>query len=247
AQLLSGEDEDISKTLLRAFKKSNIRVLTSATVEKAEVNEEGVGLWIQGETQEHIQCELVLCAIGRDPYTQGLNLENAGVKRNTKGFIEINGAFQTAQKHIYAVGDCIDTPAFAHTAYAEARIAAHNILNGGLDTNTHINPSTIFSHPQIASCGLREKEAKEQGIKIDVKKAFFKVNAKAKIKGDDSGFAKIIICSDSNVILGAAIIGVEATEIIHEMVVAVEKKLTAKELIGMIHVHPSVSEIIRYL
>lgn len=247
SQLLSGEDEDISKTLLRAFKKSNIRVLTSVAVEKAEANEEGVELWIQGETQEIIQCELVLCAIGRDPYTQGLNLENAGVKRNTKGFIEVNCAFQTAQKHIYAVGDCIDTPAFAHTAYAEARIAAHNIISSGADTNIHINPSTIFSNPQIARCGVSEREAKEQGIAIYVKKAFFKANAKSKIKGDDSGFAKIIVCSESNVILGAAIIGMEATEIIHEMVVAVEKKLTAEELIGMIHVHPSVSEIVRYL
>jgi len=247
SQLLSSEDEDVAKTLLRAFKKSNIRVLTSTSIQKAEVNEAGVELFIEGETQEHIWCELVLCAIGRDPYTEGLDLENAGVKRNAKGFIEVNGAFQTTQNHIYAVGDCIDTPAFAHTAYVEAQIAAHNISNGESNTNTHINPSTIFSNPQIASCGMREKEAKEQGRAIEVKKAFFKVNAKAKIKGDDSGFAKIIICSESNVILGAAIIGVEATEIIHEMVVAIEKKLTAKELMGMIHVHPSVSEIVRYL
>lgn len=247
SQLLSGEDEDVAKTLLRAFKKSNIRVVTSAVVQKAEVNESGVELFIQGEIEERIGCELVLCAIGRDPYTQGLNPENAGVKRNAKGYIEVNGAFQTAQKHIYAVGDCIDTPAFAHTAYAEARIAAHNIISSGADTNIHINPSTVFSNPQIARCGVSEREAKEQGRTIEVKKAFFKVNAKAKIKGDDSGFAKIIICSESNVILGVAIIGVEATEIIHEMVVAVEKKLTAEELIGMIHVHPSVSEIVRYL
>lgn len=247
SQLLSGEDDDVAKTLLRGFKKSNIRVLTSVSVQKAEVHEKGVELFIQGETQERIQCELVLSAIGRDPYTQGLNPENAGVQRNAKGFIEVNGSFQTSQKHIYAVGDCIDTPAFAHTAYAEARIAAHNLMNGGTDTNTHINPSTIFSNPQIASCGVSEKEAKEQGRTIEIKKAFFKVNAKAKIKGDDSGFIKMIVCVESGVILGAVIIGEEATEIIHEMVVAVEKKLTAKELIGMIHVHPSVSEIVRYL
>ncbi len=246
-QLLSSEDEDISKTLLRAFKKSNIRVLTSATVENAKVMEEGVELQVGGETQENIVCELVLCAIGRDPYTEGLNLKNAGVELNTKGFIEVDGAFQTSKKHIYAVGDCIDTPAFAHTAYAEARIAAHNLIRGTSDTNTHINPSTIFTDPQIASCGLREKEAKEQGIDIDVKKAFFKVNAKAKINGDDAGFVKMIVSPQSDIILGASIIGVEATEVIHEMVIAVEKKLTASELRSMIHVHPSVSEIIRYL
>ena len=246
-QLLPSEDEDVSKVLLRAFKKANIRVLTSAVLQKAEVNENGVDLFIEGEPQEHIQCELVLCAIGRDPYAKGLDPENAGVKRNAKGFIEVNGAFQTTQSHIYAIGDCIDTPAFAHTAYAEAKIAAHNILTGEEAVNTHITPSTIFSHPQIASCGLREKEAIEQGRSIEVKKALFKVNAKAKIFGDDSGFAKIIVCSQSGVILGATIIGAEATEIIHELVVAVEKKITANELSAMIHAHPTVSEIIRYL
>jgi len=247
AQLLSSEDDDVSKALLRAFKKSNITVITSATILHVDVNETEVELTIAGESEEHIRCELVLSALGRDPYTEGLNPENAGVRRNEKGFIEVNGAFQTSQKHIYAVGDCIDTPAFAHTAYAEARIAAHNIISSGADTNIHINPSTIFSNPQIARCGVSEREAKEQGRAIDVKKAFFKVNAKAKIKGDDSGFVKMIVCAQSGVILGATIIGVEATEIIHEFVVAVEKKLTADELTGMIHAHPSVSEIVRYL
>lgn len=247
AQLLSSEDEDISKTLLRAFKKSNIRVLTSATVENAEVKKEGVQLRVGGETQESIVSEIVLCAIGRDPYTEGLNLKNAGVEQNTKGFIEVDGAFQTSQKHIYSVGDCIDTPAFAHTAYVEARIAAHNLISGKSHTNTHINPSTIFTDPQIASCGLSEKEAKARGIAIDIKKAFFKANAKAKIKGDDAGFVKMIVSPQSDIVLGASIIGVDATEIIHEMVIAVERKLTASELTSMIHVHPSVSEIIRYL
>lgn len=247
AQLLSGEDDDVAKALLREFKKSNIRVLTSTVIQQVEVTDTGVLLSIEGETNEAVECELVLSAIGRDPYTHGLSPENAGVKRNDKGFIEVNAAFQTTQKHIYAVGDCIDTPAFAHTAYTEARIAAHNIINGSGDTNTHINPSTIFSNPQIASCGLSEEEAKAQGRAIKVNKAFYKVNAKAKILGDDSGFAKLIVCADTDVILGAAIIGVEATEIIHEMVMAVEKKLTAEELTTMIHVHPSVSEIVRYL
>lgn len=115
------------------------------------------------------------------------------------------------------------------------------------DRNEHVNPATIFSDPQIARCGLKEKEANEQGKAIEIKKAFFKVNAKAKINGDDAGFAKLIVCPDTGVILGASIIGVEATEIIHEMVVAVEKKLMAKDLIAMIHAHPTVSEIVRYL
>ena len=247
SQLLSAEDEDVAKALLRAFKKRNIKVVTSAAVKKAEVKERGVELLIEAETEESIQSELVLCATGRVPYSDGLHPENAGVEQNKKGFIAVNAAFQTTQKHIYAVGDCIDTLAFAHTAYAEARIAAQNIISGEAAANIHVTPSTIFTDPPIASCGLREKEAKEQGRAVEVKKAFFKANAKAKIEGDDSGFAKMIVCAESGVVLGASIIGVEATEIIHEMVLAVEKKLTAKELKGVIHAHPSVSEIVTYL
>jgi len=247
SQLLSGEDEDIAKALLRAFKKSGIRVLTSTTVQKAEVSNNGVELFIEGAPQDIILCEWVLVAVGRDPYTDGLNLVNAGIKQNEKGFIEVNGAFQTTQNHIFSVGDCIDTPAYAHTAYAEAKIAAHNIISGGMDCNTHISPSAVFSNPPIASCGLREREAKEQGIEIEVKKAFFKVNSKAKILGDDSGFVKIMVSSKDNVILGASIIGVEATEIIHELVLAVEKKHTLQEIKAMIHIHPSVSEILKYI
>lgn len=246
-QLLSGEDEDISKTLVRAFKKSGIIVMTSTSILNVHVHTEGVTLRVQGQIEEDIECELVLSAIGRDPYIQELHLENAGVQLSHNGFICVNDFFQTIQPNIYALGDCIDTPAYAHTAYSEAKIAARNLINGGTECNHHINPSTVFSNPQIASCGMSEKEANEQGKAIYIKKAFFKANAKAKIKGDDSGFVKMIVCAHSNVILGAAIIGGEATEIIHEMVMAVEKKLTSQELTNMIHVHPSVSEIFRYL
>lgn len=247
SQLIPSEDEDVAKALLRAFKKRNIKVVNSASVQKAEVNERGVELLVEGENTESIQCELVLCATGRIPYSEGLQLDNAGVAQNEKGFIEVNGAFQTTQNHIYAVGDCIETPAFAHTAYAEARITAQNIISGEAAANTRLTPSTIFSHPLIASCGLKEREAKEQGVAIEVKKALFKVNAKAKIHGDDAGFAKLIVSSESGVILGAAVIGVEATEIIHELLLAIEKKLTARELKEIIHAHPTVSEIVTYL
>lgn len=246
-QLLSGEDEDVSKALLRAFKKSGIKVMISSSVQKVQVTDSEVTLTVEGEAVEEIKCELVLCAIGRDPYTQTLSVQNAQVECDKRGFVVVNDAFQTSQKHIYAIGDCIDTPAYAHTAYTEAQIAAGNVVSGSANSNIHVNPSTIFTHPQIASCGLKEKEAQEQGRAVEIKKAFFKVNAKAKIIGDDSGFAKVIVCAQSGVILGASIIGVEATEIIHELLVAVEKELLYTDLREMIHAHPSVSEIVRYL
>jgi len=247
SRLLPNEDEDVSKALLRSFKKTGIRVLTSTAVAGVNSDEEGLALLLEGETRETVRTGLLLSAIGRVPNTDELVAGNAGVLRSAKGFIDVNAAFQTSAPHIYAVGDCIDTPAFAHTAYAEAKIAARNILQGSQEANLHVTPSTIFSHPQIASCGLSESRAREKGMEIEVRKALFKVNAKAKILGDDSGFAKIVVSRESGIILGAVVIGNEATEIIHEFVVAVEKQITATELAGMIHSHPTISEIVRYL
>lgn len=246
-RLVPAEDEDVSKALLRSFKKAGIRVLLSARVQGAVVDETGVSVNVEGENSELIRSEIVLSAIGRIPHTTGLFPEKAGVKLSAKGFVEVNAALQTSQPHIYATGDCINTPAFAHTAYAEAKVAARNILTGSAEANLHITPRTIFSHPQCASCGLSEADALKAGISVEIKKALFKVNAKSKILGDDSGFAKILINRDSGLIVGAVVIGVEATEIIHELVIAIEKKIPAAELTQMIHAHPTVSEIVRYL
>ncbi|MBN2870037.1 MAG: dihydrolipoyl dehydrogenase [Campylobacterales bacterium] len=246
-RLLPSEDAEVAKALMREFKKQGIRVLTSATLEEATVSDEGVGLRIGGESSEEMRCDILLCATGRSPFTEGLGLEKAGVAVDAKGFIGVNSYLQTSQPHIYALGDCIDTPAYAHTAYFEASIAADTILHGPQRGNTPITPSVVFTHPQIASCGLGEEEAKERGIAVEIHKAWFKVNSKAKIYGDDAGFAKIVTDAHNATVLGASIIGADATEIIHEMVVAVEKKISLQELKSLIHAHPTVSEIVRFL
>ncbi|MGE4418883.1 MAG: dihydrolipoyl dehydrogenase [Sulfurimonas sp.] len=247
-RLLTREDEEVSKALLRAFKKRSIKVLTSAEISNVEVDESGAKLLVATpEGEKTLNSELLLCAIGRIPRSKELQLEKAGVKCDKRGFVEVNEALQTTQKHIYAAGDCINTPGFAHTAYTEGRIAAQNSVKGDSLTNSHVTPFTIFCDPQIASCGLNEQEAKEQGIEVEVKKAYFKANAKAKISGDDSGFVKIVISSQSGEILGASIIGAEATEIIHEFIIAIEKKIPHNEFVKMIFAHPTLCEIVRYL
>ncbi len=246
-RLLPSEDAEVAKALMREFKKRGIRVLSGTILEEATVGDGGIGLRIGGGNPEEIRCDILLCATGRSPFTEGLGLEKAGVVRDANGFIDVNGYLQTSRDHIYALGDCIDTPAYAHTAYFEASIAAHTILHGPQRANTPITPSVVFTHPQIASCGLGEEEAKERGIAVEVRKAYFKVNSKAKIYGDDAGFVKIVTDAQNGTVLGASIIGADATEIIHEMVVAVEKKIALQELKSFIHAHPTVSEIVRFL
>lgn len=247
-QILSNEDIDLSKALKRVFKREGIEVINSATVESVIKKDNGVELTIRSQDNEQvIKSDLVLSVAGRIPNTDNLNLQNAEIQLDSRGFIEIDDTFKTTNSNIYAVGDCIDTPGLAHTAYKEAKITAYNIINGASKTNPHISPSTVYTNPQIASCGLKEIDAKNKAIDIDVKKVYFKANAKAKILADDSGFAKVVLSKKDGTVLGAAIIGVEATEIIHELVFAVEKKLTIDELRDVIHAHPSVSEIISYL
>lgn len=246
--ILSKEDIDVAKALKRVFKRNGIELIDSASIKNVNRSANGVELKIESGNEEKVlQSDIVLSVSGRIPNTSDLKLENAGIQLDRKGFVEIDSSFKTTNTNIYAVGDCIDTPGLAHTAYKEGKIAAYNIINSTSKSNTHISPSTVYTNPQVASCGLKESDAQKEGIDVDVKKVYFKANAKAKILADDSGFAKIIVSEEDRTILGAAIIGVEATEIIHELVFAVEKKLTIDELRDVIHAHPSVSEIIGYL
>ena len=246
-RLLSFVDIDTSKALKREFKKKNINILTSSTIDSANVTDKSVILEITGEEDRSVECDMVLVAIGRVPNTKDTGLENCGIKVDEKGYIVVNESFETTQKGIYAVGDCIDTLAFAHAAMAESKIAAQNIIKGEKQINSSVIPSVIFCTPQIAQCGLGEEEARQKGIDFKVKKAYFKANSKAKILGDDSGFAKVIISSNSDKIIGAAIIGVEASEIIHILSTAIEYNITFGELKRSIHAHPTVSEIVSLL
>ncbi len=242
--LVPNEDEDVSKALMREFKKRGIRLLTGASVARAEVTDTGVNLAI-GE--ESVVCETVLVAAGRIPNTAGLEAEKAGVSLDARGYVEADGAFRTANPDIYAVGDCLPTPGYAHTAYAEAKVAAHNILTGESRENAHLSPSAIFAHPNVGSCGLNEAQAKARGLEIEVKKAYFKASARAKIHGNDGGFAKVVVEAKTERLLGAAIVGVGATETIHELLVAVEQGMTLSQLKNLIYVHPSLAEIVTLL
>lgn len=245
--LLPQEDKDVSKALAREFKKRGVRLLLASSVERIERTGDGVEVRTEGEEKERVHAEVVLLATGRVPYTDGLSVERAGVLLDEKGFVHTDASLRTSQPHIFAVGDCIDTLPYAHVAHAEARVAAHNIITGESSVNEQLAPSVVFSKPQIASCGLQESQAEASGREVEVKKVYFKANPKAKILGDDSGFAKIVVDSQSGVILGATVIGVLAGEIIHELSLAVNMKMTAAQLRKMVRAHPTVAEIVSAL
>jgi dihydrolipoamide dehydrogenase len=244
SKLLPIEDDDIGRTVKREFEKAGIKVDLKANITKYEISKNSVKVTLDlGKKEQLLEFEKVLISIGRVPNSSKLNLEKANIKSN-KGFIEVDRNLQSiSNKKVYAIGDVIKSPALAHVAYYEAKRVANKILSREALPQKAIFPSVTFCSPQVASIGESENSLKEQGIKFKTKKVFFKSSAKAKIKGDDSGFIKIIYDEETQAVLSAAIIGNEATELIHQFLVAINAKLTLDDLSKMIFAHPTLSEL----
>ncbi len=242
-RLVANEDDDVSRTLKREFEKKDINIDLNANVTNYSVNENGVELTVEaGKKVETQTFDKVLISIGRIPNTADLGLENASIEQD-RGFIEVNENLQCLNHdNIYAIGDVLKSPALAHVAYYEAKRVAQKILQDEVMSAEYIWPSVTFCTPQIASIGKGEKVLKENGIKFKNKKLFFKTNAKAKIKGDDSGFIKVLYDEETSLILGASIIGNDATELIHQFLIAINAGLGLNDLEKMIFAHPTLSE-----
>ncbi|MDX1809627.1 MAG: dihydrolipoyl dehydrogenase [Sulfurospirillaceae bacterium] len=240
--LVPAEDGDVSSTLKRELERKGIKVSLDTNVTSFEKKENRVILGLQtskGEASD--EAELVLVSIGRIPNTQNLKLENAKVD-SERGFVTVDENLRTTNPNVYALGDVIPTPALAHVAYDEAKVVANNILGKTQIQPSPVIPFVTFCQPQVASVGLHEKELKAKNIEYEVIKSFFKSSAKAKIKGYDGGFIKLFCEKESGVILGGAMIGNDTTELIHEILIAVNKKLTKKDLRDMVFAHPTLSE-----
>lgn len=240
--LVPSQDRDVSKALMRAFKKRGIKIIPSTKVMSSEIKEKQVVLELDNGST--LTTDKLLLAIGRVPNTQRLALANTDIEQDAKGSIQVNPSFQTTQPHIYAVGDCIATTAYAHVATKEGKVAVHNIIHNATQTNRSVIPSVIFSISQIASCGINEAEAKDQGVDIAIKKHYYKANPKAKILGDDAGFAKYILDASSGKILGASIVGALASELIHIITMAMEQRMSYGEMQELIYAHPTLSEVV---
>ncbi|NQY24310.1 MAG: dihydrolipoyl dehydrogenase [Campylobacteraceae bacterium] len=244
-RLVPIEDDDIARTLKRELEKQGMSIYLNANVTSYTVNSSNVEVTMTvGKKEQTKVYDKVLVSIGRNPNTNGLNAE-AGNVTCDRGFVEVDGNLQSiSNKNVYAIGDVIKTPALAHVAYYEAKRVAAIICEEEVMSEKAIFPSVTFCTPQIASIGQSERALKEAGITYKASKIFFKVNGKAKIKGDDSGFVKIIHEVESGKILGAAIIGNDATELIHQFLIAINTNLSMDDLSKMIFAHPTLSETI---
>ena len=246
-RLVPLEDEEVSKELERSFRKRGIKAQVDTKLEKLEKTETGVrvtGKTGKGETVT-FEAEMLLVAVGRMPYTQGLGLEGTKIKVD-RGFITVDEYQQTAEKGVYAIGDVVPTPLLAHLASKEGIVAVEHMA-GKSDVrpiNLRLVPNCTYCDPEVASVGLTEAKAREQGYDVKVGRFPFSASGKARILGEEEGFVKIVAEKKYDEILGVHIIGPHATELIAEACVAMQLESTADELGRTMHAHPTVSEAV---
>ena len=239
------EDAEVSKELQRAFKKQGMKVETGLKLDKLEKTKSGVkvsGKNAKGDTVT-LEAEMLLVAVGRMPYTEGLGLENTKVKVSPKGTIETNEYCETAEQGIYAIGDVLPTAQLAHLASKEGILVVEKIAGKKVEPiNHHLVPNCTYCDPEVASVGLTEEKAKEAGYDVKVGKFPFSASGKARILGETDGFVKIVAEKKYDEILGVHIIGPHATELLAEACVGMALETTADELGRIMHAHPTVSE-----
>ncbi|MBI4336749.1 MAG: dihydrolipoyl dehydrogenase [Chloroflexi bacterium] len=244
--LLPNEDAEVSQHLERAFQKQGIKVLTGAKV--TGLNKAAGQLGLQVETAQGTQqvaCQKVLVAVGVQANTENLGLEQAGVKLD-RGFISIGPQMNTAAPGIYAIGDVTGKLLLAHVASAQGVAAVETIA--GRETRPldyGVMPRAVYCHPQVASWGLTEQQARDAGHQIKVGKFPFSANGKALALGEADGFVKVVVDQQYSELLGVHLIGPEVTELLGELSLAHLLEGTAHELGWLVHAHPTLSEALK--
>ena len=246
-RILPIEDAEASEALSKSYKKRGITVLAGVKVKQAKVGKEKVTLTIDNSGKnETIEAEKVLMAAGRAVNTEDLGLKEAGIQLTDRGFIKVNlDTLETTASGIYAIGDVAGPPMLAHKGSREGVVVAERIAGHRPQPIKYDNvPSVTYCHPEVASIGVTEDQAKERKLDYQVGRFPFSANGRARTAGETEGFVKIIRDKKYGEILGAHIVGSHASEIIHELAVARQNEYTVEEVDLAIHAHPTLSEAI---
>ncbi|HJW99328.1 MAG TPA: dihydrolipoyl dehydrogenase [Terriglobales bacterium] len=244
-RLVPVEDEDVSKELLRVYKKRGIGCHLGAKVDKVEKTKDGasVAFTTADGKQQKLEAEKVLIAIGRAPQTEDIGLDKTKIKAE-RGFIPTNEWMQTAEPCIYAIGDIVvGMPQLAHVAAMQGMVAVAKIAGKyARPVKRNLIPGATYCEPQIGSVGLTEAQARDKGYKVKIGKFPFTANSKASIISSHDGFIKVVSEEQYGEILGVHIIGPSATELISEAVTAMQLEATVEEMMFTVHAHPTLYE-----
>ncbi len=239
--ILALQGKGVSQFMTQAFKKKGIEIKANVMVKNVQNKKNQVEILLNdGST---LNAEKALISVGRKPYTENLMLEKAGLNTLERGFLDVNDRMETEARGIFAIGDVTGKAMLAHVASHQGIVAAINAC--GLDAKVHYDavPAVIFTHPEVASVGLTLEQVKERGIPYKQGSFPFQAIGKAQASGDPEGFSEIIAHEKTGQILGATVIGHEASNLIAEMALAMQNELTLECIFETIHTHPTLAEI----
>ncbi|KYD29744.1 dihydrolipoyl dehydrogenase [Parageobacillus toebii] len=243
-EILSGFEKQMTAIVKRRLEKKGVEIFTNALAKGVEEREDGVTVTfeVKGETKT-IDADYVLVTVGRRPNTDELGLEQIGIKLTDRGLIEIDKQCRTSVPNIYAIGDIVQGPPLAHKASYEGKIAAEAIAGKPSEIDYLAIPAVVFSEPECASVGYFEQQAKDEGIDVVTAKFPFAANGRALSLNDTDGFMKLVVRKEDGVVIGAQIVGPNASDMIAELGLAIEAGMTAEDIALTIHAHPTLGEI----
>ncbi len=249
ADRLGGQmDQDCMNVLKKCMEKEGVKFLLSTKVTGSKVLYDGVEVTYEaladGKSQT-TKTDVVLVATGRKAFSGGVGCEEIGIQKDPQGRIIINKHYETSIPGIYAVGDVVAGPMLAHKAEEEGVAVAEIIAGHHGHVNYDTVPGVIYTHPEIASVGLTEEQAKAQGLEVNIGKFPFMANGRARAKGFTEGFVKIIADKTTDKIIGAHMVGPGVSELIHEVIVCMEFGGSSEDLARSFHAHPTLSEVVR--
>ncbi|OHV15168.1 dihydrolipoyl dehydrogenase, partial [Methylorubrum extorquens] len=248
-RVLPGMDGEVGKQFQRILAKQGMVFKLSTKVTGVETGKKGRATVTvepaQGGEPEKLEADVVLVAIGRVPYTEGLGLETVGVATDDKGRIETDSHYATNVTGIYAIGDVIAGPMLAHKAEDEGVAVAEILAGQSGHVNYGVIPNVVYTFPEVASVGKTEEELKKDGIAYNVGKFPFTANGRAKANGTTDGFVKILADAQTDRVLGVHIVGADAGNLIAEVAVAMEFAASAEDIARTCHAHPTLTEAIK--
>jgi dihydrolipoamide dehydrogenase len=240
-------DNMLSKMLEKSLKGQGMELMLSSKVTGAKVKGGNIAVAVSSEKggDTTLDCDKLLVAVGRKPYTEDCGLEAAGIEREDGGRVKVDEHWRTNVDGIYAIGDLIHGPMLAHKAEDEGVAVAEQAAGKPGHVNYDVIPNVIYTWPELAQVGITEEEAKEKGIPVKSGRNYFAANGRAKSLGEEEGVVKVIAHKETDQVLGVHILGPRASDMIAEAAMAMEFNASAEDVARTCHAHPTLSEIIK--
>ena len=243
--ILAGFEKQMTAVVKKGLKKNGVTIETEALAQGVEVDKDEVEVTyeVKGETKK-VEADYVLVTVGRRPNTDEIGLESVGIEMSERGLINVDKQGRTNVPNIYAIGDIVAGPQLAHKASYEAKVAAEAISGQKSEVDYLAIPAVCFTSPEMASVGLTEAQAKEEGYDVVAGKFPYAANGRALALGATEGFVKLVSRKEDGLVLGGQIVGANASDMISEIGLAIEAGMTLEDIAMTIHAHPTLGEIV---